>query len=681
MKYRWKLLLLLLAVSILPIVMLRTFGIRNVQTMAEALSDEVRTNRLAEAENNVHSLLKSFSQAMNMERERITMALLPLGEFVRQVCVQGQADSHRSNAPAMSSLQRSGSKLSPSRFCMVAPDSNSVKYQEEAGCLAQIENTFAAVSENLGDMLLRQHVSLMSGVAAAYPCRQPGFRSQDIRDENWFRNAFEESVYSWSRPYREGDGGRWVTSISLLLEDDDERRMGVVSVVVALDRLLERTMPFEDLPPGARAMLIMLEKQPVSGGIGLRVLLDLSATATAGAGWLKVPESENGSDMVGDIARRISRAVRMPFEDQDAYWAYAPLPCQGAAWLLIIPAASLLQSAQPVQAAIKERLRRVEALTGGFLVLLVAVNAGVVFVFSRTVTKSLDALSKAAKRLAAGDFEARVDIAAKDEFGSMGAVFNRVGPQLKENYRVRQALQAAVEIQQSLLPRSAPRLPGLDIDAMSLYSEKVGGDYHDYLCVGEGGRQRLCAVVGDVSGHGMPSAITMATARAFLRLRASLPGTLAEIVADVNRKFVEDVEYSGQFMTLFLARIDRAASRIEWVRAGHEPALLYDPRRQRFSTLAGEGAPLGVSESTRFAESAMTMEAGQVMVIGTDGIWEAQDAAGEMFGKDRLMQVIRQNAALPAKAIAIAVLDGVEEFRGSDQPADDITVMVIKVTD
>jgi sigma-B regulation protein RsbU (phosphoserine phosphatase) len=383
--------------------------------------------------------------------------------------------------------------------------------------------------------------------------------------------------------------------------------------------------------------------------------------------------------MLSDIARRASRIVRMPFEGQDAYWAYAPVTFQGAALVVIIPAVDLLQRARPVQAAIGDRLHRVETLTGGFLVLLAAVNAVIIFIFSRTVTRPLQELSAAAERLSTGDFEARVTIDSKDEFGSMGNIFNRVGPQLKEHYRDREALQAAVEIQQSLLPRAAPRIPGLDIYALSLYSEKVGGDYHDFLCVGEGGPQRLCVAVGDVSGHGVPSAITMATARAFLRLRASLPGTLAEIISDVNQKFVEDVEYSGEFMTLFLARIDRAARRIQWVRAGHDPALLYDPRQERFHELTGEGAPLGVSDAARFIESTLPIAAGQVIIIGTDGIWEARNPAGQMFGKDRLMQVIRENAGEPAKAIAIAVLDAVEEFRDHGEQADDITVMAIKV--
>ncbi len=310
---------------------------------------------------------------------------------------------------------------------------------------------------------------------------------------------------------------------------------------------------------------------------------------------------------------------------------------------------------------------------------LAAVNAVVVFVFSRMVTRPLEALSNASQQLASGDFETRVSIARRDEFGAMGEVFNRVVPQLKEHYRDREALQAAVEIQQSLLPRSAPQVPGLDIYGMSLYSEKVGGDYHDYLCVGEGGRQRLCAAVGDVSGHGISSAITMATARALLRMRASMMGKLEDVASDINRKLVEDVEYSGQFMTLFLARIDRGALQMEWVRAGHDPGLVYDGRRDTFRELGGAGVPLGLSDKAQYVASATTLEPDQIIVIGTDGIWEARNAEGEMFGKARLKDLIRRNAHSEAKALVLAVIDAVEEFRDPNEPPDDITLMAIKV--
>ena len=500
MKFRWKLLLLMLAVSIPPIVTLRAFGIHSVQAMADALSEEVQTNRLGAARNEIQAVLNSCRDALNMERERLATALFFMSNSFRQTLssVEGLM------TPGARRPARPAGEFPPSQLCVVAPDINAAAHRLEAERVAAVQTTFAAVAEHLGDLVLQQRASLISGAAACFPCRHPGFRSGDVTAEAWYRNAFKESVYSWSRPYPQGPDGNWATSISLLLEDDDDRPIGVVSLEVALSRLMERTMAFVELPKRAKTLLCMLEKKPVSGENGLRILYEYPNGAGPAGEYLEFPEAGRGRDLLEDIARRVSQIVRMPFAGQDAYWAYVPLPIQGAALVAIFPAEGLLQPAQPIQAAIQERLHRVELLTGGFLILLAAVNAAVAFFFSRTVTRPLDELSSAAEHLATGDFETRVRITSRDEFGAMGEAFNRIGPQLKEHYRDREALQAAVEIQQSLLPRAAPRVPGLDIHAMALYSEKIGGDYHDYLCVGEDGQPRLCAAVGDVSATASP---------------------------------------------------------------------------------------------------------------------------------------------------------------------------------
>ncbi len=187
-------------------------------------------------------------------------------------------------------------------------------------------------------------------------------------------------------------------------------------------------------------------------------------------------------------------------------------------------------------------------------------------------------------------------------------------------------------------------------------------------------------MVGDVVGHGNPSALLMATARGFLRLRATMPGTLGDIITDVNREFVKDVEDSAQFMTLFLARIDRGENRVNWVRAGHDPAILYDPDTDSFSSLDdGKGMPLGISKDAVYTASSCDIKPGQIIFLGTDGIWEARNAEGELFGKERLQQVIHTNSRESARTIVLSVLDAVEEFRGTGAQEDDITAVVIKV--
>jgi len=270
-----------------------------------------------------------------------------------------------------------------------------------------------------------------------------------------------------------------------------------------------------------------------------------------------------------------------------------------------------------------------------------------------------------------------VEIRSKDEFGEMGRVFNAVGPQLKDHYRMRELMGLAKEVQQNLLPQSTPHIEGLDIAGQSFYCDETGGDYFDFLDDDADGTIRV--VVGDVSGHGIPSALMMTTARAFLRQRLALPGAMAQAISDVNRQMVRDVGDSGSFMTLFYCELNRSQQVVHWVRAGHDPAILYDRSRDAFSELAGYGLPLGVAENFAYESFTRSVAPGQIIVIGTDGIWEACNSEGRMFGKQALQQIVRKNAALPAHGIISAVAEELEAFLGSRKKEDDVTLVVIKV--
>jgi len=166
--------------------------------------------------------------------------------------------------------------------------------------------------------------------------------------------------------------------------------------------------------------------------------------------------------------------------------------------------------------------------------------------FSRTVTKPIQALSDGAKSLSKGNFNARVDIPSRDEFGEMGRLFNTLGPQLKERFQWGHSMDLAREVQQNLLPDKAPFVDGLDIAGKSIYCDKTGGDYYDFLEIGQPDMGKITVVVGDVSDHGIPSALLMTTARALIRQRYAMPGDISQIVSDVNRHLTKDVQESGQ---------------------------------------------------------------------------------------------------------------------------------------
>jgi phosphoserine phosphatase RsbU/P len=244
----------------------------------------------------------------------------------------------------------------------------------------------------------------------------------------------------------------------------------------------------------------------------------------------------------------------------------------------------------------------------------------------------------------------------------------------------KKALVLAAEVQKSLLPQDRPVVHGLDIAGRNISCDEIGGDYYDFFWRRDSNRGPISVVVGDITGHGVDSALLMTTARAFLRMRASQPGTLAEVVTAMNHHLALDTLQTGRFMTLFYLTIDPAKKRISWVRAGHEPALLYDPIADDFTELKGNGIALGVTDEFQFSENHRHgLTTGQIIAIGTDGIWEALNREGEMFGKDRLRAIIRHNSGDSAGKILGAVYDQLNLFTLGQKADDDITLVIIKV--
>ncbi len=258
--------------------------------------------------------------------------------------------------------------------------------------------------------------------------------------------------------------------------------------------------------------------------------------------------------------------------------------------------------------------------------------------------------------------------------------YRKVTSDQKQLRDFKSSLAQASEVQQKLMPKSDPQVDGFDIAGKSIWCDETGGDYYDFLYPAVNGEKRIGIVVGDVIHHGIPSALLMTTARAFLRERVNTPPSeCAAIISDVNKRLVQDVEELNLFMTMFYGEIDIKEKMIRWVKAGHEPAILYAPGTDSYVLLAGEGLPLGVMEDAVYKESQKQINSGQIILIGTDGIKEAVDTHGEMFGNERLLDVIRDNADQPAREILDNVFESLNDFRHPLEADDDQTLVVIKV--
>ena len=183
----------------------------------------------------------------------------------------------------------------------------------------------------------------------------------------------------------------------------------------------------------------------------------------------------------------------------------------------------------------------------GFALAAVLLILGTLFSLRRRIITPVLSVAEASARVAAGDLETRLVSHSRDEIGNLIQSFNQMVEGLKHRDQMRQSLAIAMEVQQNLLPKDDPVFDGLDIAGKSIYCDETGGDYYDYFEFGEPRTEKIGIVLGDVSGHGISSALLMATARAFLRQRSALPGTISQVISDINRQLARDVVNSGRF--------------------------------------------------------------------------------------------------------------------------------------
>ncbi len=321
-------------------------------------------------------------------------------------------------------------------------------------------------------------------------------------------------------------------------------------------------------------------------------------------------------------------------------------------------------------------------LTVFLLIVTLAVAIILSRVFSTGIIDPVGRMETAMARVEKGDLTATVTVDSNDELGVLAENFNQMTEGLKDRYRMQRSLDLAKEVQQNLLPEKDPQFPGLDIAGISIYCDETGGDYFDFFDNVGANANNYGVVIGDVSDHGIPSALLMASARAFLRQRSALSGSIADVVSDVNRQLTRDVEDTGRFITLFYLLIDRVNHRLSWVRAGHEPAVLYDPADDRFEELSGKGMALGIEESCQYTgENRADLAVGQIILLSTDGLWETRNTRDEMFGKQAIYEIIRKHSEDTAAEIQDAILAELNRFQQGVEAADDITLVIIKIND
>lgn len=315
------------------------------------------------------------------------------------------------------------------------------------------------------------------------------------------------------------------------------------------------------------------------------------------------------------------------------------------------------------------------------VLLLYVIN--LIYSYSRNLRLLFNNQTSVLKHVSSGEMERYVPVTTRDEFGVIAGYTNSMIDALRDRLQLRKGLLVAQEIQQTLLPVSTPRIEGVDIAFACIFSDETGGDFFDFLdhgtVHGVPDSPKLSIVVGDVTGHGIGAALLMASARAYLRMQSESSTSPAELLTKVNTLLTKDNYGTGRFVTLFTLQLDTQSKEVLWASAGHDPAITYTAATGLIDEMRATGLPLGVTpESTYHENCCRLFSPGDIIVIGTDGIWEAMSPAGVMLGKDRLRDIIAGNATLSAQGIVNAITKAVTAHLNGAEQYDDVTLVVLK---
>jgi phosphoserine phosphatase RsbU/P len=501
----------------------------------------------------------------------------------------------------------------------------------------------------------------------------------DYFTADWYQIARELGKPEWSEPYfDEGGGGILMATYSVpFYQVVDGRRtvQGVATADVSLEWLAQLVGSIRVLDSGY-AFLVSR-----TGTLVTHPQRELIMNASL----FGLAELQRDPDLRA-VGRRMIRgesglaSLRPAVLGKESWLAYAPVPSTGWSLALVLPKRELYAQAR--------HLSQIIALlaVSGLAVLSLAVAW-----MARSLTRPLRTMVAATQQLAAGDLDTAVPIAASaDEVGQLSAAFESMRVALKAHIRrltettavkerIESELQIAHDIQMNILPKTFPPFPDrkeFEIDAVIQPAREVGGDFYDFFFTAP---DRFCFLIADVSGKGVPASLFMAVTRTLLKTVAREEGTPDRILRRVNDEVSSD-NPSNMFVSVFCGILETDTGRVTYANAGHNPPLLLRREGPPVFLEGARGVVLGAMEGTGFQCAQLTLDPGDLLLLYTDGVTEAENARGEFYQAERLQETIAGGRGRGPREVLRDVLEGVKEFAGDAPQSDDITLLLIRYT-
>jgi sigma-B regulation protein RsbU (phosphoserine phosphatase) len=313
---------------------------------------------------------------------------------------------------------------------------------------------------------------------------------------------------------------------------------------------------------------------------------------------------------------------------------------------------------------------------------------------TRTVTRAVHGLYEGTQRVREGDFSHRIAVRGNDQLGELALSFNIMTENLqrliqveKEKQRLQSELEIAREVQNQLFPKNAPTMRELELTGLCNPARMVSGDYYDFMCVRD---SALALAIGDVAGKGISAALLMAAIQSIMRtqLSAGLPAVAAAgngssqpslstayLVSQLNRQLYDNTS-PEKYATFYFGVYDQSNGVLTYTNAGHLPPILV--RDGSVETLEVTGTVVGAFPFANYEEQRIALNSGDLLVAYTDGIVEPENEYGEMFGDDRLKDMLVKYSTEETRGLINRVMEAVMQWTGSSELQDDMTVLVLR---
>jgi len=314
--------------------------------------------------------------------------------------------------------------------------------------------------------------------------------------------------------------------------------------------------------------------------------------------------------------------------------------------------------------------------------------AAISTVLSRSFANPVKVLSQGVRRIGQGELHVRLEENGPLELRHLARATNEMAASLQGHIAqsqnearwresVESELRIAAQIQEALLPRASPAIPGMEINARSHAARSVGGDFYDFLDYGPG---KLAVTVGDATGTGLPAAILVTECSSVLRSLALTHLPPDFLLAQANELLVSRVGATGRFVTVSMIVLDIESGTLTYSSAGHHPPLLLRVDSGEIQELSSQnGLPLGISRETEYEVHHVRLQPGDTLLLYTDGVTEVQGDSG-FYGMDRLKSVLGRNLGRSAQHVLDEIERELNAFKGTSVISDDVTILSMRYT-